>query len=347
MTKQITLIFSLLLAAYASKATVLILDQSANAPTGTYATFTDAQTAAVNGDTILVIPNTTSYGSVNISKPLVVLGVGFNPDTQLGLKSQFTSIVINVNVTAGTKLIGLVSTTMTLGNTTGTISNVIIENCQVDRITHNASIISNVIIRQNVFQTTNNQFPITLTAANQSNIIVTNNIFSSPGSAYGPYVSTGGVVFDNNLFLGSVRGAFYQLNNCLVRNNIFFERNLTTEAGFSNLVFENNLSFNATTNDLPPAGTNVKGSGNLVNQDPLFTNLPTGTVTYDFTMDASLQVGSPALAAGTDGTDLGIYGGSSAFKNTGSVLPVVKQFAMPSNVLQGTSTDADVIITGN
>ena len=346
MNKILLLSLGLILFVCKAQATVLILDQSASAPAGTYATYALAEAAAANGDTILVIPNSASYGSISVAKPLVLIGVGFNPDNELGLSSIFGTITIR-NVASGTKLIGLNISAINIGNTTGVTSNVLIENCQINNISHFATSISNLIIRQNIFQTTNGVIAITLTAANQSNIIVANNIFSAPG-AYGPYVTTGGVIFEHNLFLTSSRGAFYQLVNCVVRNNIFYGRNLTSEAGFTNVLFENNLSFGATTMDLPPAtGTNLRGSGNLVNQDPMFVNLPSGTSTFDFTMDANLGVGSPAIGAGQDGTDLGIYGGSSPYKDTGSVLPVVKQFIMPSNVQQGTNTNADVIITGN
>ena len=349
MKKLFALAFLVFLSATTIQASILILDQSASAPAGNFSTFTAAQTAAVNGDTILVIPNSATYGSIAISKPLVLMGIGFNPDNEFGLTSTFTSIVINVGVADGTQIIGVVSNSVTIGNTSGTVSNILIENCQIAQLTHSATVISNVIIRQNLFQTATNTIPITLTAGNQSNIIVTNNLFSSTGTAvYGPYVSTGGVIFDHNIFLTSSRGAFYQLVNSVVRNNIFYGRNITSETGFTNVLFENNLSFNATTMDLPPtSGTNVRGTNNLVNQDPQFVNLPAGTSTFNFTMDANLNTGSVALLAGADGTDLGVYGGSSPYKDSGSVLPVVKQFIMPSNVQQGTDTNADVIITGN
>jgi hypothetical protein len=347
MNKLVILTISLVLNVVVLKGAVLIIDQNANAPAGTFSSFTLAQNAAVDGDTILVIPNTATYGNASITKPLTVIGVGFNPQTEMGIKSSFTNITINVNVTSGTKIIGLVVNSLNLGNTQGTISNVLIENSQLNILSHSATVISNVIIRQNLFQSGNNQIPITLNASNQSNIIVTNNIFSSGGTGYGPYTIGGGITYDHNLFLSSTRPAFYQISNCIVRNNIFFERNTTADLGYTNVVFDNNLSFNATSNELPPVGTNVKGTGNLVNQDPQLLNLPSGIATFDFTLDPGLGVGSPAIAAGTDGTELGIYGGSSPYKNTGSVLPVVKQFTMPTNVQEGTNTDATVIITGN
>ena len=68
---------------------------------------------------------------------------------------------------------------------------------------------------------------------------------------------------------------------------------------------------------------------------------------FDFTLDPGLDVSSTILTAGTDGTELGIYGGSSPYKDSGSVLPVVRTFSAPTNVKEGTDTSADIVITGN
>jgi hypothetical protein len=338
----------------AAHAAILILDQNTNAPGNTYATFTDAQTAAADNDTILVIPSTSSYSNISITKPLTILGVGFNPDKEIFTTSSFGTITIN-NGLSGVKIIGITANTINLGSVSGSqVSNIIIENSKVSSITtpmNNNGALSNVIIRQNVIeQTSQFSYPISLRAGNQSNILVINNIFSSTQSLttwYGPQVSTGGVTFDHNLFLGGgSQIAFVELRNCLVSNNIFYGESPTAVSNnLENVVFKNNISptFDFTT----IIGTNVTIEGNLSNTDPAFEDLPLNTFQFDFTMDPALQVGSPAIGAATDGTDLGIYGGTSPYKNTGSVLPVVKQFTVPSNIQEGSNANADIIVTGN
>ena len=152
------------------------------------------------------------------------------------------------------------------------------------------------------------------------------------------------------MFLGSGGYyAFYQLVNCLVTNNIFYGARTAAQVSYTNVIFKNNISFGGTETNFPPSGTNVTASGNLEATDPGFVNMPAvGTsppsYTFDFTYDPSLT-GTPLTA--TDGTQVGIYGGSSPYKNTGSVLPVVKTFTAPTNVKQGTNTTADIVVTGN
>lgn len=336
-----------------ANATILILDQNGNAPGGSniYSDFNSARTEASNGDTILVIPSTSSYGNFIITKPLVILGVGFNPDSQVPTTSKAGTITINTGQN-GTAIIGMDVTLINLGNTSGTLSNVMIENNKIERLTNSGvSTLANVIIRQNVFESPGGNIPITLTTATQSDIVVSNNIISrlaSGSTYYGPYVATGGVKFDYNLFLGNGSNhiSFYQLIDCEVTNNIFYGSSPGFTAASSNVDFQNNISFGAANNTFPPAGTNITASNNS-SSDPDFVNLPSGTFQYQYTLDASLETGSPALTAGIGLTEIGIYGGSSPFKNSGSVVPVVKDFQVPTTIQQGTNTTADIVVTGN
>jgi len=59
------------------------------------------------------------------------------------------------------------------------------------------------------------------------------------------------------------------------------------------------------------------GGGNLENVDPLFVSVASSV--FDFSYDYHLEDLSPGKEAGTDGTDIGIYGGSYAFPSGGDV----------------------------
>jgi len=100
----------------------------------------------------------------------------------------------------------------------------------------------------------------------------------------------------------------------------FFSRFSANGTGVDNNIFSNNLSYQ-TSNDTLPYGTNT-GSGNFINQNPLFTNVSATNFSYSF--DFSLAAASPGKNAGTDGKDLGIYGGSKPMVDmTGS--PAIPQ----------------------
>lgn len=334
-------------------ATVWMVDNNSNRPSSAniFATFAEAHTAATAGDTILVIPSSASYGAVNISKSIVVLGIGFNPDKDSQLKSNFSTITINNGISDVT-ISGLVVSVINIGNgsAASTQSNILIEKCNFNYVQNTSTNqnLTNILIRQNFIELLNNgQVQFSFDAATQSNIILSNNIFSYPGNAYGPWVTTGGVIFDHNVFVGNIgREAFYQLVNCTVSNNIFYGKAVSATSAASNgITFLNNLVFGLTDNSIISGG-NFTLSGNLEPADPLFVNMASPAA-FNFANDLALQVGSPALNAGSDGTDLGIYGGSTPYKNSGVSLPVVKTLILPTTIRQGTNTNANISVNGN
>jgi hypothetical protein len=64
-----------------------------------------------------------------------------------------------------------------------------------------------------------------------------------------------------------------------------------------------------------PYGTNT-GSGNIANQDPQFTTIQTLNYTFSAFDDYRLLSTSPGHNAGTDGTDIGPFGGFNPFPSS-------------------------------
>ncbi len=334
-----------------ASATVITVDNNGNAPSGVYTSLSTAIGDATAGDTLLIIPSSSTYGNINITKELTLIGVGFNPDMEI----PFTSMVGNITIqtaASGTKIIGLeVTGALTLGNTTGSLTNIVIENNRINYITHSGiNSLTNVLIRQNVIQVASTFTPtITLNVTNQANIIVSNNIFSALSNSVnyrGPYVLSGGVTFDHNVHLGgSSMFAYYQLVNCLATNNIYVTLSPRSQQNSTNVFYKNNLSNSFAFSSI--TGTNISLDSNIDTTDPTFVNLPLNTITYNYTLDPNLSGGSAGENAGTDGTNLGVDGGTSPFKLSGSVLPVVRRFDLPSNIVEGTDANASIEVTGN
>lgn len=362
--KSVTLTLALLLSGIlVGSATVRVVDQNGNAPTGVYSTFSSAHGDAQAGDTILLIPSTASYGNLTISKEITLLGIGFNPASSSGTTSKVGSLFFQ-NGSNGTKIIGLeISNIVYLGYTNASIlSNVVIENCLITSyITHSStSTLANIFIRQNVFNDPGTASSISINVTNQSNIIISNNVFArSANNTHASIYVNGVVIIEHNLFLGtgvSNSYAFRQLSGAEVRNNIFYGRNPTSSQGLTNVQFFNNLAFGSTITDLSSSslsgfGTNVTGSNNLTSMNPNFNGIitiNTSLTSWDFTFDATLS-GNPDLSTSSkDGTsELGIFGGSSPFKPSGSVIPVVKTLDLPTTIQQGTNATADIVVTGN
>ncbi|NQZ76869.1 MAG: hypothetical protein HRT61_12330 [Ekhidna sp.] len=334
-----------------ANAQVTIVDNNGNAPAGVETSLSTAITNATAGDTLLIIPSTTNYGNISIDKELTIIGVGFNPDMDIFLTSTVGSVTLQT-AASGTKLIGLVLTgTLVFGNAAGTLSDLVIENNKLSYISYSGSLTSlvNVLVRQNVITPTSSGFDIQLSVTNQSNILFSNNVFSnlSTSTIYrGASITTGGVTFDHNTFMGtSSQRAFYDIRNCLVTNNIFVTINPSAEvSSTNNVVYRNNLS-NTVDAFSSLNGTNITVDSNI-EDEPAFVNLPNTTVTYTYDLDPTLTTG-PGQNGATDGTDIGVTGGTSAFKLSGSTLPVVKRFDFPSSIIEGNDVDATIEVTGN
>ena len=110
----------------------------------------------------------------------------------------------------------------------------------------------------------------------------------------------------------------------VIGNNILYGAEPT---GTTNCSFTKNISYLATA--LPPAGN--LGSGNLNSTNPVFVSYPPSGGGFAYTYDFHLQPSSPGKNAGTDGTDIGIYGGMLPY-NVGANphFPQMMELTLPS-----------------
>jgi hypothetical protein len=251
---------------------------------------------AQNGDT-LYIPG----GAWNITQPihksLHLIGVGHNPDSTIATFS--TTLNGNVVLAKGAdngSLTGVIITGRIQG-TTDTVASYTVSRCHIyGNIDLNQNY-SNFTFVENIFQGANFNGGFH-DCSFFNNIILCNMNFVSINA---------NIMFKNNFFYGFITGLY-----SLFENNIFkwaYILSYVSNSTFNNNLFVENISF--------PAGT-IVGANNIVNQpwNSIFVN-QTG-YTFSYTDDYHLQPGCPGKNAGTDGTDIGIYGGSYPWKE-GSV----------------------------
>ena len=128
---------------------------------------------------------------------------------------------------------------------------------------------------------------------------------------------TGDKVVSNNIFAWSGAGSLVSGNirNTLFENNIFY--GITPNSGTqTDCIYANNITYLTSNDNLPPAGQ--AGSNNLPGVNPLFVNpAPVSSPLFDYARDYRLQPGSPAIGAGTLGTDIGMYEPDFTFSKTG------------------------------
>jgi hypothetical protein len=117
-------------------------------------------------------------------------------------------------------------------------------------------------------------------------------------------------------------------------------------------IYNNNILFDSL-DDTIPNGTVVEsntGSGNLLATDPLFVNFPAGGsnswfITWDFNLQISPTT-SPAIGAGTDGTNIGITGGPAPYDPTVG-LPLIESIDTAGSVKKGTDLSVSIEAQAN
>jgi len=320
-------------------ATILTVNNNTPLPgsPGTYTTITAAVAAAFAGDTILVNGSPNSYGSCIINKKLTILGPGYNPQRQttqtaiasftLTNGSSYTRIEGFYNLGIGCNATALVTGVVIARNTV----NISLQGTSVSYFT-NCLIINNIIY---------SNCPLNYCGG----ITFANNIFTGGGSI--GQINLSSVIIKNNLFLNGTgfSDGVWPVSNAVFSNNIFYEANLggTTQSVGTLCTFNNNLTYNCVNNNNTlPYGSNV-GSGNIINQDPVFLNV-TGSP-FALTNNYMVHTSSPCKNAGTDGTDIGPSGGSYPFTNIFPLsgmpeIPFVKSMNIngPSSVPVGNAT---------
>lgn len=324
----------LMLALIKLNAAILQVNNSTNSPV-TFTNVTDAITAANNGDTIYIAGTIYPYGNFTITKEITILGTGANPQKQLPYVSSVGEIDMTSNL-SHVKISGLYITgRLLLAPGTNYLS---VEYCffsamhiQLNNNCNNTKISGNIFYNYSQTRWRN------IDGFDQcggyygacTNLLIENNVFN--GSISG--LNIPGTVIQNNIFLVNNpafdginvynNGGCYTtsyISNATIQNNIFYRADPTQFT--SGCTFNNNITYH-------PSNTfsALSGTGNLDNINPDFINFPAAGDYFGWAYNFNLQAVSPGNNAGTDGTDIGIYGGTFPVTTSGETynMPVVRQ----------------------
>jgi hypothetical protein len=320
MRPLLVLIALIFFTAIPSKATIRTVSNDPQNP-AQFNTIQAAVNAAVAGDTIYVNASSTRYSeNVQVTKQLVLIGGGYKSPLQLNYVTEVSGLFFpffGANNPSGSVVCGfLVGTISSFSAGSSPISNIQIFRNSVGTISVYGS---NWMIYNNIITST-----LSLTTNPISNTFIQNNIFSG-GFITGNSSIGSSILIDHNIFL---RGSGQSLNNVYystITNNLFLQGSASAyiiDNGTKLNNFNNNLCLLANSvSNLSPfnsfsIGPNTE-AGNFVGVDPLLINV-TNFSLYDFNANYRLQATSPVRNAATDGTDLGIYGGSYPFPSGGS-----------------------------
>ena len=325
-----------------------------------FTTLIGGYNAASPGDTILLAGFSGAYGSIEIYKPIVILGEGaHNPD---GYTTRISGLILRNHIdslgASGSQFIGLYfyGYIQLYGDFTGQVTGVDnkLENinfirCEWDDPTHNYT--SNGVIKFYTGDFNNFHFvhckfsfkenkphgytsyyghnpPIHFNSGGTYTNILIENCINPRITGITSNSFNGELLVKNSIYLNFTFDAFLNADSVHFENCIFYKAEPT---GATNSVFSNCITYICNNNTLP-YGTN-SGSGNQININPLFIDYPPLAAYFEWNHDYGLQTGSPASGAGTGGTNIGLTGGAYPVNNIPghSHTPVVTEVSMPNS----------------
>jgi len=329
MRKTITL-FALAAICATANAKVLTVSNNSNSP-GQYTSVQTAITAAVAGDTIYVHGSVTSYGAITLNKRLVLIGAGYKPTgTQYNLPTVIDYVYLNQSTSSslptGSIIKGIAVISISgSGETASSVNNITLERNFIS---------SNLSVAGKGWIIKNNMIGSVAVGYNE-NIIISNNIIGSGN--YGIATSNKpSVIICNNVFLKN--NYMTDVSYAIIANNFFIEpTTLNYFSGTQNTWNKNIFLYGDETNYkiFPLAGNT--GVGNLNTTDPQFVSaIPLDvTMANARTYDWNLLSTSLGKTYGTDGSDIGFYGGSYPMPNlTGAVnMPQIVSVDIQNSVI--------------
>ena len=307
---QILIVFVLITGSL--KAQNLIAIQNGGEPEF-YTSLDSAVTNAIGGDTIYIPGGTFMNNSIlEIDKELHLIGVGHNPDSTLitHMTYLWSSIRLKYGSSYSTFEGFYLTGEFIIGGSPSDQYDANVNHLKISRVNCGNIIFgkncSGWDLYENVIRgiiTTVNSFP-----RSQFNFF-SNNIFCEGVCCFEDSQ------FNNNIF---IKGGYWANNvhtftNCIFQNNVFLD-GIGNE--ITGCVFDNNLLYHIFS--LP---TGSLGSNNIfLGYEPwnVFVDYPGGI--FDYSYNFHLIPAGYGINAGSDGTDIGIYGGMFPWKE-GSLPP--------------------------
>ncbi|MES2648373.1 MAG: hypothetical protein V4717_15960 [Bacteroidota bacterium] len=319
-----------------------------------YTTFQEAHDAASNNDTIQIYGN---VGSGNVTKPLVILGFGYNFDVNTGLQVIGIDMPSNISLSfhegsngsivtglAGNFSINPWDPTSNIGG--AGVSNITFNRCILNIYLNNYSVgsigldggpISNIKIYSSVIHSLG-MYASDPTAKPITNLQVYNCIIRT-ATLHKAGTSAAFINCSGPTQVGGYTYPYLTLNDagCLIKNCILFVSNAAANV---NTIYENNFFAEEQPLIIVPGGNNrwSQDWGLIFNRLGGTSDNPSVFELAEFDEDYFvLKAGSPAINGGFNAasqpTNCGIYGGEAAYiyKLSGvPAVPAIYQLNAPS-----------------
>lgn len=286
----------------------------------------DAHDAAAEGDTIYLEPSSISYGHITILKKLVIIGPGYYLNQNDGISSdtryaRIEGVIIGsqqdeTSAGSGTILTGLY---IANGLTIYELASII--RCRTADISPYpvaaGSIFHNCMIRGSV----NFWDYGSSTDTRTNNLTFTNNIFVESS-----LVHIAGSTIQNNTFYSSSARILIKVDNSIIQNNLILHSENGVYSNSTGNTDTNNLLVDITTQDINnyiQFGVGTDDSKYMLIED------------------------SPAKGAGSNGIDVGAFGGDQPYVLSGvPAIPRIINAKIPTTGSKSTGLQIELTITG-
>lgn len=302
--------------------------------TGLEADFTTIQAAhdaitVLAGDTLHLESSPKTYGDLICTKKLIIFGPGFFLDLNLNQQSlPTTATITSFRLSAGSSGTVISGLTITGQNYIYT-GDVTITRNFVDQVIYLSRDYSynNVIISGN-YGINNISYTGSSGTSIITNILILNNVIS-----YVNLLNQYSGTFANNI-ITNYNSTFY---NFIIKNNICTSTTNSACFGGSSNTISNNICSSAL--GLPA------GSGNQTSVS--MTTVFVGATGHSTDGQWQLAATSPAIGAGLNGEDCGIYGGNSPYHLSGvPKIPSIYKLSSPTNS-NGNSLPVTISVKSN
>jgi hypothetical protein len=313
-------------------ATTLIVDNHFPTPAGEYATIQLAYNAASTGDTILISPSEGEYTGMTITKQIHIVGNGWTRPSASVPNTKTSGFIFNPGA-QGSSITGLeVNGLFDILTSNITIKR---NKCQSIYVRANCT---DVVIMQNIIQSSRSIGGLwygssMISLWENTEVFISNNIiintYYGSASVNGIYnLYPGSLIVCNNI----IKVEDYSINFSMS------EGNYTTHSIYNNIVLEGEISA------VIGSYNNIGNSTQFPATDGNQQNVVMSDVFEDpDNNDFHLKVGSPAIGAGFEGADCGIYGGTLGFVDNGrSWLPIITEVDVPVIVNKADGLDITV-----
>jgi hypothetical protein len=295
----------------------------------------DAGVAA--GDTLLLEHSNTPYdgGGITLNKSLTIYGTGYflgeNDQTQADTR---TSSIDQLSITTGAS--GCIIAGIEIGTLVINEDNVFVIRCNMTGtvVVGNSGNVANLYFGQCYIETSAADALMELDDA--SNFVITNCFFhnTNSGGTNNVRVDNGNGVVLNNIFRGEPDNIF---KNSFVQSN-YFKSSEIDAVNSSNLTVTHNMTPDTFLDDEWGGAADFNLFGSLdYEPDTLFCfSLLDGVSTAARYQLNSFFPANPAVGAGADGGDIGMFGGAKNYVLSG--MPPIPSVTGYSGGVSGTSS---------